>query len=88
MHSIGTIFGTMPSQIMNCTCTEFGDYWIKLSNFIKTGVAYKAGNTPEHEHRRSHAELARHASKDSIQSRGKQARLTARPDPWAFGPSK
>ncbi len=39
-HSIGTIFETIPSQIMSCTYTEFGDYWIKLSSFIKICVAY------------------------------------------------
>ncbi len=43
VHSTGTIFGTIPFQIMSCTCTEFGDYWIKLSNFIKTCVAYNTG---------------------------------------------
>ncbi len=25
---------------MSCTCIEFGDYWIKLSNFIKICVTY------------------------------------------------
>ncbi len=40
VHMIGTIFETIPSQIIKCTCTEFSDYWIKLSNFIKTCIAY------------------------------------------------
>ncbi len=40
MHSISTVFGIIPSQIISCTCTKFGDYRIKLSNFIKTCVSY------------------------------------------------
>ncbi len=39
-HLIGTIFGTIPFHIMSFACTWFGDYWIKLSNFIKTCVSY------------------------------------------------
>ncbi len=40
VHLIGTIFKTIPAQTMSCTCTEFDDCWIKLSNFIKICIAY------------------------------------------------
>ncbi len=31
VHSISTIFGTVPSQIMSCTCTKFGDLYVHFT---------------------------------------------------------